>query len=215
MLWETSGTADMLWETSGTARYTKSWLFESLPPRSAKVDLSSDSKICKALLLKFCGDLPLVCCVEFGSSCVTLPISRQVTIDISDVTHAISVIAVKVRPTVRLVWGNFLSAILASERQIWSFCFLRFEFWVMFSARINVAFACFFYSDATCEVYLPLVDSCFFLDWKCFRYRILWRNSVSVLFQSEQCGTQYGIFYTSVTFKCNIFLKTSDVSSCI
>jgi hypothetical protein len=73
--------------------------------------------MCK-VLFKICGNLPLTCfCVEFGNTCATVPTSRQATIGISDVTHAVSVIAVRGSPLVGLVWGNFLGVILTSEKE--------------------------------------------------------------------------------------------------
>jgi len=76
--------------------------------------------MCRVLLLiKFCGDSPVICrCVEFGNNSVTVPPSRQATIGTSDMTHAVSVIAVRRNPLVCLVWGNIFGVILASEKNV-------------------------------------------------------------------------------------------------
>lgn len=114
-----SGTVDMLRETSGTPKYSTSGsFFESLPLTNSMLDLWRDSKMCRVLLLfKFCGDSPVMCCcVEFGNTCVTVPPSWQPTIGISDVTHAVSVVAVRRSHLVCLVWGNLFGVILAIEK---------------------------------------------------------------------------------------------------
>jgi hypothetical protein len=77
--------------------------------------------MCRVLLLiKFCGDSPVMCCVEFGNTSVTVPRSRQATMGISDVTHAVSAIAVRGSHLVCLVWGNCFGVILASEIKCWN-----------------------------------------------------------------------------------------------
>ena len=74
--------------------------------------------MCRVLLLiKFCGDSTVMYCVEFGDTSDTVTLSRQAAIGISDVTHIVSVSAVRGSPLVCLVWGNFFGVILASEKK--------------------------------------------------------------------------------------------------
>ena len=60
----------------------------------------------------------MCCCVEFGNTSVTVPPSRQATIVISDVTHAVSVTTVRGSPLVCLVWRKSFCFILASENKL-------------------------------------------------------------------------------------------------